>query len=251
MVSFLEAIVLSIIQGITEWFPVSSSGHLAIAQNFFGFQDLSYDIFLHFAGMFAVVFLFKREILKLLSFNKESLNYIILLIIGMIPAGIVGFYFSDYIEKLFSNMFYLGVSFIFSGIIIYLTKFSKENKTEIGKKEAFFIGLMQAIAILPGVSRSGMTISGGLLRGISRRASIKFSFLMSVPLILGASFLKAEDLLLSKINLNILVVSFILTFLVSLFTIKFLMKIIANDKFYLFGIYNILLGILILISIII
>lgn len=246
MVSLLEAVILSIIQGITEWFPISSSGHLALAQNFFGFQDLSYDVFLHFASIFAVLFMFKRDILKIFSFNKESLNYILLLIIAIIPAGILGFYFSDYIEKLFSNMIYLGFFFIFSGIIIYFTKFTNENKSDITKKDAFFIGLLQAIALMPGISRSGMTISAGLFKGISKRASIRFSFLMSIPIILGASVLKAKDLTASNINLNILVVSFIITFLVSIFTIKILIKIISKDKFYLFGVYNILLGGLVL-----
>lgn len=249
MVSLLEAVILSIIQGITEWFPISSSGHLALVQNLFGFQNLSYDVFLHFASIFAVLFMFKRDILKIFSFNKESLNYIILLIIAIIPAGILGFYFSDYIEKLFSSMVYLGFFFIFSGIIIYFTKFTNENKSDINKKDAFFIGLLQAIALMPGISRSGMTISAGLFRGITKRASIRFSFLMSIPIILGASVLKAKDLTASNINLNILVISFIITFLVSIFTIKILIKIISNDKFYLFGIYNILLGILILISV--
>lgn len=248
MVSLKEAVVLSIIQGITEWFPVSSSGHLAIVQHFFGFQNLSYDIFLHFASIFAILFLFKRDILKIMSFNKESLNYIILLIIAIIPAGIAGFYFSDYIEKLFSNMVYLGIFFIFSGIIIYSTKFTNENKSDINRKDAFFIGIMQAIAIMPGISRSGMTISAGLFRGLSKRTAIKFSFIMSIPLILGASILKSREFLISDINLNILFISFVITFLVSLFTIKILMKIITSDKFYLFGIYNILLGIIILIS---
>ncbi|MEK6914254.1 MAG: undecaprenyl-diphosphate phosphatase [Nanoarchaeota archaeon] len=246
MVSFKEAIILSIIQGVTEWFPISSSGHLAIAQNFFGFQNLSYDIFLHLASLFAILFLFKREILKIMSFNKESLDYIILIIIGVIPAGIIGFYFSDFFEIFFYNTNYLGIFFIFSGIVVYSTKFIHENKSNINKLDAFFIGILQVIAIMPGISRSGMTISASLFRGISKNSAIKFSFLMSIPLILGASVLKSKELLLNDISLNILVASFITTFLVSIFTIKILIKIISNNKFYLFGIYNILLGVVIL-----
>ena len=212
MVSFKEAIILSIIQGVTEWFPISSSGHLAIAQNFFGFQNLSYDIFLHLASLFAILFLFKREILKIMSFNKESLDYIILIIIGVIPAGIIGFYFSDFFEIFFYNTNYLGIFFIFSGIVVYSTKFIHENKSNINKLDAFFIGILQVIAIMPGISRSGMTISASLFRGISKNSAIKFSFLMSIPLILGASVLKSKELLLNDISLNILVASFITTF---------------------------------------
>ena len=247
MVSLIEAIILSIIQGITEWFPISSSGHLALMQQFFGFQNLPYDVFLHFAGIFAVLFVFKREILKLLSFNRVSLKYISLLVIALIPAGLVGFLLSDWIENLFSNMTYLGIFFIVSGLVVYSTKFSIERKSDINNKDAWFIGLLQALAILPGISRSGITISAGLFKGISKRAAIRFSFLMSIPLILGASALKAKDLIVSNINLSILVISFIITFFVSLITIKLLIKIIKSDKFYLFGIYNIILGIIVLI----
>ena len=247
MVSLIEAIILSIIQGITEWFPVSSSGHLALMQQFFGFQNLPYDVFLHFAGIFAVLFVFKREILKLLSFNRVSLKYISLLVIALIPAGFVGFLLSDWIENLFSNMTYLGIFFIFSGVVVYSTKFSIERKSDINNKDAWFIGLLQALAILPGISRSGITISAGLFKGVSKRAAIRFSFLMSIPLILGASALKAKDLMISNINLSILVISFIITFFVSLITIKLLIRIIKSDKFYLFGIYNIILGIVVLI----
>ncbi len=247
MVSLIEAVILSIIQGITEWFPVSSSGHLALMQQFFGFQNLSYDVFLHFAGIFAVLFVFKREVLKLLSFNKVSLKYIGLLILALIPAGLAGFLLSDWIENLFSNMTYLGIFFIVSGLVVYSSKFSIERKSDISNKDAWFIGLLQALAILPGISRSGMTISAGLFKGISKRAAIRFSFLMSIPLILGASVLKTKDLIVSNIDISILIISFIITFLVSLITIKLLIKIIKSDKFYLFGIYNILLGIVVLI----
>jgi undecaprenyl-diphosphatase len=247
MISLTEAIILSVIQGITEWFPVSSSGHLALMQQFFGFQNLSYDVFLHFAGIFAVLFVFKREVLKLLSFNKVSLKYIGLLILALIPAGLAGFLLSDWIENLFSNMTYLGIFFIVSGLVVYSSKFSIERKSDISNKDAWFIGLLQALAILPGISRSGMTISAGLFKGISKRAAIRFSFLMSIPLILGASVLKTKDLIVSNIDISILIISFIITFLVSLITIKLLIKIIKSDKFYLFGIYNILLGIVVLI----
>ena len=247
MVSLIEAVILSIIQGITEWFPVSSSGHLALMQQFFGFQNLSYDVFLHFAGIFAVLFVFKREVLKLLSFNKVSLKYIGLLILALIPAGFAGLLLSDWIENLFSNMTYLGIFFIISGLVVYSSKFSIERKSDISNKDAWFIGLLQALAILPGISRSGMTISAGLFKGISKRAAIRFSFLMSIPLILGASVLKTKDLIVSNIDISILFISFIITFLVSLITIKLLIRIIKSDKFYLFGIYNILLGIVVLI----
>lgn len=247
MVSLMEAVILSIVQGITEWFPISSSGHLALMQSFFGYQNLSYDIFLHFAGIFAVLIVFRREILDLFKFDENSIRYLVLLIIAMIPAGLVGLFLSDWIEGLFSNMKFLGMFFILSGIVVYSTKFSSEYKGSINNNDALVVGLLQSLAILPGVSRSGMTISAGLHRGISKKAAIRFSFLMSIPLILGASVLKAKDLVVSSIDWNILIVSFFVTFLVSLFTIKKLIQIINGDKFYLFGVYNVILGVLVLI----
>lgn len=247
MVTLIEAVILSVIQGITEWFPVSSSGHLALAQNLFGVSNLSYAVFLHFAGIFAVLFVFKRDVLKLMSFNSESLRYVSLLVLGLIPAGIVGFFLADWIESLFNDINFLGFFFIASGVLIYSTKYSKEIRSNLEGKDAWYIGLLQAVSILPGVSRSGMTISAGLFRGISKRAAIRFSFLMSIPLILGASVLKAKDLVVSNIELDILVVSFVITFLVSVVTIKKLVQIIQGDKFYLFGVYNVFLGILVLV----
>lgn len=246
MVTLIQAIILSVIQGITEWFPISSSGHLALAQYYFGFQNVSYDVFLHFAGIFAVLFVFKREILNIFSFNKESIAFVKLLIIALIPAGIVGFLLSDWIEWFFSDMRFLGVFFILSGIIIYSTKYSIEKKSEINNLDALFIGLIQAIAVLPGISRSGSTISAGLYRGLSKRVAIRFSFLMSIPLIIGASILKAKELAVSDIGLNILVISFIITFFVSILSINLLIRIIGSDKFYLFGVYNLVLGILVI-----
>ena len=182
MIELIQEIVLSIVQGITEWLPISSSGHLAIFQNLFGFQNLAFDVFLHLVSIFAVIIIFWRDILKLLNINKqENLKYIGLIIIGIIPAGIVGFLFKHQIESFFSNLFYLGIFFMFSGIIIYLTKFSSVRKDKPGFFDSIFIGVFQAIAILPGVSRSGATISSGLFRGVRKDEAVKFSFFMAIP----------------------------------------------------------------------
>jgi len=248
MVDFIQIVVLSIIQGIAEWFPISSSGHLAIFHNFFGFQSLGFDVFLHFASVLAVLILFWKDILSILNLKKkENLRYVGLLILGIIPAGIIGVLFKDQIEGLFSSLFYLGIFFIISGILVYSTKFFRPGKEKITWFDGLFIGIFQAIAILPGISRSGSTISAGLIRGIDKEKALKFSFLMAIPLILGAGILELKDLVFSGIDYYFLIISFILTFVVSLFTIKVLLKIVRSDKFYLFGIYNFIIGILILI----
>lgn len=246
MVSLGKAISLSIIQGITEWFPVSSSGHLALAQNFFGFQSLPYDVFLHLASVLAIIIYFWKDLLSFFSRDIEKTTYIIKIICAMIPTAIIGILFRDLFESLMENMMVLGIGFIFSGIIIYLTKFTKVQKREVGFFDAFVIGIGQSLALFPSVSRSGMTISSGLLRNINRREAARFSFLLAIPALLGANFFELKNIASIDISYSILIISFITTFLVSLFTIKFLFRIIQSDKFYLFSWYNIILGIFIL-----
>jgi len=243
MLELLQAIILSIVQGITEWLPVSSSGHLALLQNVFGFQNLAFDVFLHLASIFAVIIVFWKDIIKLFNFKeKGNLKYIGLLIIGIIPAGIVGVLFKNQIAAFFSSLLYLGIFFMFSGILIYFTKFSKVHKEKPNFLDTIFIGIFQAIAVLPGVSRSGATVSSGLFRGISKEGAVKFSFFMAIPIILGAALIELKDTALSQINYITLIVSFVVTLLVSIFAIKLLLKIIKGDKFYLFGIYDFILG---------
>lgn len=245
VISLFQALILSIVQGITEWFPVSSSGHLALIQNFFGFQNLPFDVFLHLAGVFAVVVLLWRDITRL--FKKENWKYLFYILIALIPAGLVGLFLRKTIENFFSNSLYIGIFFLLSGVFIYCTKFSYEKKKKISFFDSIFIGIFQAFAILPGISRSGATISSGLYRGINRENSVKFSFLLSIPIILGAGILEFGNMVSSEIDYFLLIISFVVTFLVSLITIKALFKIIKSDKFYLFGIYNIVLGLAVII----
>jgi undecaprenyl-diphosphatase len=251
MVSLIQAIILSIVEGITEWFPVSSKGHLYILQSFFGFQSLSFDVFLHLAAVLAVIILFRKDIISLLNLgNKENWRYIFYLIIATIPAVIVGLLFKHLIESTFyqsSALLYVGIFFMFSGVLIYSTKFFKAKKGNLNWFDSLFIGIFQAIALLPGVSRSGSTISSGMFLGLKKDTLIKFSFLMAIPVILGAGFLEAKDMIYTQISYNILIVSFILTFLVSIIAIKALIKILQSDKFYFFGVYNFILGAILII----
>jgi len=254
MVSIIQAIVLSIIQSITEWLPISSSGHLALMHHFFGFQNLAFDVYLHFASILAVIFVFRKDIIEILKLNKrKNLKYILFLIIALIPIAIVGFGFRDSIEAAFANMFALGIFFIISGAIVFSTKFFKEGKSKESSKVGFwnsiYVGIFQALAILPGISRSGATISAGLFSGLNKEQAIKFSFLLAIPAILGATIVKMGSLAVSGISIWTLIISFIITFVVSVLAIKVLLKIIRKRGFYWFGVYNILVGIIILIFI--
>jgi len=240
MVSLVQAIILSIIQGITEWFPVSSSGHLALMQYFFGFQDLPFDVFLHFASIFAIVIIFWKDIIEIL--RQKNWKYAGLIILAILPAFLFGVLLKDFIISSFNNLLFLGLFFIFSGIVIFSTKFSKNRKSEISSVEALFIGIMQVFALFPGISRSGMTISAGLFAGLKKQEVVKFSFLLAIPVILGASLAEAPQIFSQEISYWILFASFIVTFLVSLATIKVLLKIIKSDNFWMFGVYDVLVG---------
>jgi undecaprenyl-diphosphatase len=247
MIELLQAVILSIIQGIAEWLPISSSGHLAILHNLFGFQNLAFDVFLHLASILAIIIIFRKDIINLLNLkSKNNLKYIMLLIIGIIPAGIVGILFKNQIESFFSNLLFLGIFFIVSGILVYSTKFSKQRKEKPSFFDAIFIGIFQAIAILPGVSRSGATISSGLFAGLKREEAVKFSFFLAIPAVLGASLLELKDIVFSQISFPLMLISFSLTFFVSLLAIKLLFRIVKEGRFYLFGIYNFIVGVLIL-----
>lgn len=247
MVSIAQAIILSIVQSITEWLPISSSGHLALTQHFFGFQNLAFDVYLHFASILAVIYVFWPDIIKLLNLKKkENIRYILYLIIAIIPIGVIGLLFRNQIAAVFSNMFSLGIFFLISGAIVFSTKFVKERKGKVGLTESIVIGLFQAIAILPGVSRSGATISAGLFSGLKKEEAIKFSFLLAIPIVLAASIVEAGSLAVAGLDIWVLIISFIVTFLVSIATIKLLLKIIRKQGFHWFGVYNIVLGLLIL-----
>ena len=211
MIELIQAIILSIVQGITEWLPISSSGHLAIFQIIFGFQNLAFDVFLHFASIFAVIIVFWKDIIRLLNVKKkENLKYIGFIIIGIIPAGIIGVLFKHQIENFFSSLVYLGIFFMLSGVLVYSTKFSKVRKDKPNFLDSIFIGAFQAIAILPGVSRSGATISSGLFRGLNKEEAVKFSFFMAIPVILGAALVELKDTALAQISYSVMIISFIL-----------------------------------------
>jgi len=248
MVSFLQAIILSIVQGITEWFPISSSGHLVLVQELLGSvenQDFGFIIYLHFASVLSVVILFGKDIAKLTVLNKKNLSYSIKLAIAIIPAGVVGILLLDQVRNAFSNFLFLGIFFMIMGIFVYSTKYARERKNTITNSDAVYIGVSQVFALFPGVSRSGMTMGSGLILGLKKEEAIKFSFLLAIPIIIGATIVEAKEISLASIPFTILLTSFTITLLISLLTIKFLVKTIMNNRFYLFGIYNFILGVLV------
>ena len=233
----LNEIFLAVIQAVTEFLPVSSSGHLALFANLFSEPDLFFFTVLHFASLLAVLIFTRKELLGLLSFDKRYSGVWIYLIIATIPAALIGFLFKDLITKSFDSYLFLGVAFIFTGIILLFTKFSSGDK-KLTNKSALFIGLFQVLALFPGVSRSGMTISAGLFSGIQKERAIKFSFLLFIPLIIAATLLQIGDVYIN----SSLVVAFFITFILSLFFLRLLSLIVKEGYFWMFSFYCFFIG---------
>ncbi len=253
----LKSIILGIIQGLTEFLPVSSSGHLALFEKLFNMKsdNLFLETSMHMGTLFALIIYFKYRILDLLknafieikdkNENKKNIFFILYVIIGIIPASIVGLLFYSQIENVFHNLYIVSVLFFITSIILYLTKFSKQTK-ELNSKNSLLIGIAQIFALLPGISRSGITISSGLLLGLKGKDIADFSFFMAMPLILG-SFLK--ELIDSNFIWDISIVSATLAaFISGYIAIVFLYKILKSDKFYLFSYYVLFISIITLLT---
>jgi len=234
--SFLQAIILSFIQGIAEFLPISSSGHLNLTQYFFRLTpSLTLDIFLNTATFVSVLFFFRKQ----LKYFFKNLKFII---IASIPAFLVGVLLKDQVDSIFSNIKYLPFFFILTSIFVFSTKFFGQKDTKLDYKKAIIIGVFQAIAILPGVSRAGATIFAGLLLGLAPLEAFNFSFCLFIPASLGAIVLSAKDLSSSGILSPEYLVAFVTTFIVGVIALNILKKVLIGKKFWIFGIYTFILG---------
>lgn len=262
---WIKIILLGIVQGLTEFLPVSSSGHLVLAEKVFNLhsEHIYLEVFLHFGTFMAVLIIFWKDVYgiiralwKKIFLRQEatsSVNYIHLffcLLIGTIPAAILGLLFKDYVESAFTSSRFVSCMLIFTGLFLFLTKFSKIRKESVGVFDSLIIGIAQGLALLPGISRSGWTIGTGLFRGVKGNKAAEFSFLLSLPAILGASVLKMKEGLNQNLPLETLELYFLgalFAFIFGYLSIKFLLRIIKKGKLEYFGYYCIIVGILSLI----
>ena len=246
--NIFQAIILAITQGITEFLPVSSSGHLAILQIFWHLPEtsISFDAILHFGTLGAILTVFWQEIKRI--FSNKNWQLIKLIVIGTIPAIIFGFLLQTKIEATFSSLRFIGLSFLITALFLLLTKFSKGEKDSISPFDALFIGTAQAIALFPGISRSGLTISAGLLRKLKPEIAYRFSFLLAIPAVLGAVILQLPNLIQQGGNGYLLNgMGMLISFFIGIISLKILEKILKRGKFFWFSIYLIALSMLILI----
>lgn len=240
----LSSVILALVQGITEFLPVSSSGHLTIASSLLRLQpSLTLDILLNTATLVSVLFFFRKQ-------ANFFFTNIIQIIIGTIPAIFVGLCFKDQIEILFSSTRYLPYFFIITSLLLFSTRLTSKSKKQqpLTIKKAFIIGLFQALAILPAVSRSGATISSALLLGLSPLQAFNFSFALFIPASFGALILDAKKIssLFISPDLFVLVASFLVTVIIGIFALKILQKVLTQNKLWYFGIYTALLALVLL-----
>lgn len=256
----IEAVFLGLIQGVSEFLPISSSGHLVLIPWLFKIDDpgLAFDVMLHLATLLAIVAYFFRDWLKMIRAvfikggaeeqkNRRLLRWII---IGTIPASIIGLFLEKYAEEALRHPLLIAFNLAFFGVILVLAdKLIKkgQNTDSLNNKKSFLIGIGQAIAIIPGVSRSGITITAGRLASLSRAKAARFSFLLSTPAIVGAGILKLPDLF-AQAGINAAAIGgFVAAFISGILSIKYLMKYLVKRGFLPFLIYRLLVALIIVI----
>lgn len=270
MIDWLEALVLGIVQGATEYLPVSSSGHLVIAQHLFGLEEpaLFFDIVLHLGTLVAVVWYYRRDLVKLALETFEALRelasghswketlrsypgfrFALLIFVGTIPTAVIGIAFEDTFERLFESVRLVGLMLILTGTVLLLTRLARgggRDAAEMRWPDALIIGVVQGMAITPGISRSGVTIAAALLLGIERETAARYSFLLSIPSILGALLLRmggAED----GVGTAALVVGFVAAALTGYLCLTLLVRLVKRGRLSWFAPYCFALGLLALV----
>lgn len=265
MIEILKYIFLGIIQGLTEPLPISSSGHVFILKQLMdlGSTDLNFEIIVNFGSLLAILLIYKDDIIKLIKNfflyfktkteeTKNDFKYCWLIVLGSIPIGIIGFTCKELIEEKLNNVKIIGIAFLLTSLFLFLVRNIKGKKSDkdLTILDSIFIGITQVIAVIPGISRSGSTLIGGLFRDLDKSTALKYSFMLYIPVSLGTTLLGFKDLLeMNNIHDIILPygLGFIASFVVSFFTLKWFLGVVKKGNLKYFSIYTLLLGLAILI----
>ncbi len=263
-----QALLLGILQGLTEFLPVSSSGHLVLGRILLGIPEngIAFEIFVHFGTLLAVLVAFRKDVWQMIKSVLAAFKYIVspaklaeqyhrdselrlalYIIIGTIPAFIIGLLFKDSIENAFNDPHLVSLMLIVTAAILFSTLFIKKTDKDLTLSKSVIIGLAQSLAILPGISRSGSTISFGMFLKVDGNRAARFSFLLAIPAILGATVLKISDLISAGIDSNymlVLAVGTIAAFISGYISILFLLDIVRRGKLYWFAPYCLIIGIM-------
>lgn len=257
MEQLIKTVILGIIQGLTEWLPISSTGHLKICEGLLGLKvSLLFDIALHVGTLMVVLAFFRSDVkailkaLVRLDFKTEYGRLIPLIIIGTVPTAVVGWLLYEFLEKVLQDFLIIALAFVVCGVFLWLARIGKERTGDISLKQAFLVGVVQGFTFIPGLSRSGLTIAAALLLGIKREKAFKFSFLLSIPAVIGALALtlykEGNKLFNSSFGLLEVAAGAIVALVVGFLALKLLWKILAKGKFHLFAFYCWALGIFLL-----
>lgn len=253
----IDAIILGIIQGLTEFLPVSSSGHLELGKALLGDDlipedSLLFTVVLHFATALSTLVVFRKDVWEILRgllqfrWNEET-RFSLKIIISMIPAVIIGLFFEEQLEAFFGgNVMFVGFMLIVTALLLYLADRARDTDKLVGFNAAFIIGISQAVAMLPGISRSGATISTSVLLGVDKSKAARFSFLMVVPLILGkmGKDILGGELSFQSGNSMAMVAGFIAAFLAGLLACTWMIRLVRNSKLSYFAIYCLIAGLI-------
>jgi undecaprenyl-diphosphatase len=266
--SYLDALILGVLQGLTEFLPVSSSGHLVLGQEVLGIiqsDNITFEIFVHFGTLFSILAIFWRDVWRIFSSlftaavkprtvpdmlrENEHFRLAALVLLGSVPAAVIGLSMKPYVEMAFADVNLVGVMLMVTGLVLFLTRLAKPTPGRmVGWGTALMIGFAQAFAIMPGISRAGMTISTALFAGIDREQAARFSFILALPAIFGATLLEALELAAAPINRYFAVVLFIGTaaaFVAGYAAIKTIFVVLRRDKFSYFAFYCLAVGIIV------
>ncbi|MGB2385946.1 MAG: undecaprenyl-diphosphate phosphatase [Flavobacteriaceae bacterium] len=258
---YLDSLILGIIQGLTEFLPVSSSGHLELGKSILGDNSLPkesmiFTVVLHFATALSTIVVFRKDIIEiikeLLKFEWNSnTQFIFKIIISMLPAALIGVFFETELESLFSNnIVFVGAMLIITGLLLLLADSAQNTSKNVSFKNAFTVGIAQAVAILPGISRSGATISTAVLLGIDKTKAARFSFLMVIPLIFGKIFkdIFSGELSYENAQITSLGIGFITAFVSGLLACTWMIRLVKNSQLKYFAYYCAVVGIIAILS---
>jgi undecaprenyl-diphosphatase len=258
LAQIIITIILALIQGIAEWLPISSTAHLKIAETFLGFQATPlFNVFLHLGTLSVVLFYFRRDIKTILKclvrkdFHSEYGRFIPLIIVATIPTVIIGLLYDKYLADSYQTFLIIGVTFIVGACLLIASKFAKESKAQISIGKALLMGTAQGAAIFPGLSRSGSTISTGLLQGVTREMVFKFTFLLSIPAILGDLVVEAylqQGTFSQGVGVGPLELAtgLIVSAIAGYFSILLVKRFVLTKRFHYFAFYTLPLGIILI-----
>lgn len=256
--SLWEVLLLGLVQGLTEFLPVSSSGHLVIFQNILELEEpgVTLEVLLHFGTLISVLTVFRKDFLALFYVfkDKQQGHFLILLLTGTLVTGLVGLLFRDYLELAFKSTILVGFMLLITGTLLFLLAYlpvGSRKMDQMKLKDAALIGLIQSLAIIPGISRSGSTIFGSIWRGLDRETAVRYSFMLAVPVIFGATLLETKHFFSTSFDIKLLIyylAGALTAFISGLFAIKTFIKLLTRNKLHYFSFYCWVLGILVIIT---